>query len=136
MNQVCIIGNVCNELELKETSSGIPFCGVSVAVNRPYLEDGERKVDFFNITVWRKQAENCAKYLRKGSKISIVGSLQTRSFEDKDGQKRTKTEIIPKEIEFLSVPQNDGSQDETKPSKPKQQSISGFGEVDEEDLPF
>lgn len=104
MNKVYLIGNLTRDTELSETSTGVPFCRFSIAVNRAFAgADGNREADFFNITVWRNQAENCGKYLKKGSKIAIVGSLQNRTYEDKDGNKRTVTEIVANEVEFLSA---------------------------------
>ncbi|MBR4420691.1 MAG: single-stranded DNA-binding protein, partial [Clostridia bacterium] len=88
-----------------------------------------READFFNITVWRTQAENCSKFLKKGSKVAVVGSLQNHSYEDKDGVKRTLTDIVASEIEFLST----GSRlDEGEPVKK-----GPITEVeDDNDLPF
>ncbi len=104
MNKVYLIGNLTRDPELSETSSGISFCRFSIAVNRTFANaDGNREADFFNITVWRTQAENCSKFLKKGSKVAVVGSLQNHSYEDKDGVKRTLTDIVASEIEFLST---------------------------------
>lgn len=110
MNKLFLIGNLTREPEMSETNSGVVFCRLGIAVNRTYQgSDGERQVDFFNITVWRTQAENCGRYLKKGSKVAIVGSLQNRSYEDKDGNKRQVTDIVANEVEFLSVrTQGDG----------------------------
>ena len=102
MNKVYLIGNLTRDPELSETPNGISLCRFAIAVNRNYSSDGERQTDFFNITVWRTQAENCGRYLRKGSKVAIVGSLQNRSYEDKDGIKRNVTDIIASEVEFLA----------------------------------
>ena len=113
MNKVSLIGNLTRDPEMSETPSGIPYCRLGIAVNRPYSgSDGERATDFFNITVWRAQAENCGRYLKKGSKVSVVGSLQNRSYEDKDGIKRNVTDVIANEVEFLT-PKNAQSSDET-----------------------
>ena len=97
MNKVIIIGNLTKDPELAETSSGIAYTNLSVAVSRPFVnEDGERATDFFNVTVWRTQAENCAKYLTKGKKVSIIARLQNRTYEDIDVRSlRTATIIIP-----------------------------------------
>ena len=106
MNKVFLIGNLTRDPELAETSSGIKVCRFAIAVNRPVASsDGTRETDYFNITVWRTQAENCAKYLKKGSKVAVSGSLQNRSYEDKDGNKRNVTDIIADGfggVEFLS----------------------------------
>lgn len=137
MNKVFLIGNLTRDPEMSETSSGIPFCRLGIAVNRPYSgSDGERATDFFNVTVWRTQAENCGRYLKKGSKVSVVASLQNRSYEDKDGNKRQVTDIIANEVEFLSVRnQNDGSSD-YEPTAPKATAKPTLQQVDDEELPF
>lgn len=107
MNKVYLIGNLTRDPELAETNSGIKVCRFAIAVNRNYSSsDGERQTDFFNITVWRTQAENCGRYLKKGSKVAIVGSLQNRSYEDKEGVKRNVTDIVANEVEFLSTRSN------------------------------
>ena len=135
MNKVILIGNLTRDPEVSETPNGIALCRFSIAVNRNYSSsDGERQTDFFNITVWRTQAENCGRYLKKGSKVAIVGSLQNRSYEDKDGVKRTVTDIVLSEFEFLS-PNNRGDEEglEERPIKKPVQ----LEEVeDDSDLPF
>ena len=108
MNKVYLIGNLTRDPELSETNSGITVCRFSIAVNRTYSSSGE--VDYFNITVWRTVAENCGKFLKKGNKVAICGSLQNRSYEDKDGNKRNITDIVANEVEYLS-PKNSADTD-------------------------
>ncbi len=135
MNKVYLIGNLTRDPELSETSSGVIFCRFSIAVNRAFAgTDGTREADFFNITVWRNQAENCGKYLKKGSKIAIVGSLQNRTYEDKEGNKRTVTDIVASEVEFLSSGNRGDASGEIAPVKKNQLQLE---EVDNDDnLPF
>jgi len=103
MNKVILIGNLTRDPELTETPSGIAVCKFAIAVSRDFTNaDGERETDFFNITVWRGRAETCGEYLKKGNKVAIVGSLQNRSYEDKDGNKRNVTDVIASEVEFLT----------------------------------
>lgn len=135
MNKVYLIGNLTRDPELAETSSGIKVCRFAIAVNRTYAgSDGNRETDFFNITVWRTQAENCGRYLKKGSKVAVVGSLQNRSYEDKDGIKRNVTDIVASEVEFLaSRSSSDGGTDEQgspRKERPKLEPVS------DDDLPF
>ena len=107
MNKTILIGNLTRDPELTETPNGVAVCKFSIAVSRDYADaDGNRETDFFNIVVWRGRAENCAKYLKKGNKVAIVGKLQNRSYEDKDGVKRTVTDIIADEVEFLTPKQS------------------------------
>ena len=135
MNKVYLIGNLTRDPELSETSTGIAFCRFSVAVNRTYANsEGTRETDYFIIIVWRALAENCGKFLKKGSKVAVVGSLQNRSYEDKDGNKRTVTDIVASEVEFLTTNRGD-EQDvptEVKPSNPG----ATLTPVDDSDLPF
>ena len=138
MNKVYLIGNLTRDPEMYETPSGVPFCRLGLAVNRPYAgSDGERATDFFNITVWRTHAENCGRYLKKGSKVAVVGSLQNRSYEDKDGNKRTVTDIVASEVEFLSVrSQGEGSSDDTSHAAPRAVERPTLQQVDDDELPF
>ena len=104
MNKVILIGRLTNDPELRHTQNAIPVCQFNLAVNRNYSnEKGEREADFINIIVWRKQAENCSKYVKKGSKVAVEGSIQTRNYEDKNGQKRYITEVVAENIQFLDV---------------------------------
>ena len=135
MNKVYLIGNLTRDPELSETTGGVAYCRFAIAVNRTFVNaDGTRDADFFNITVWRGQAENCGKFLKKGSKVAIVGSLQNRTYEDKDGVKRTVTDIVANEVEFLST----GARgDEFEVSQPVKKGPGPVLEpVDDEQLPF
>ena len=106
MNKVIMVGNLTRDPELASTASGTSVCHFSIAVSRDYANaDGTRETDFFNVTVWRERGENCHKYLKKGNKVAVVGSLQNRSYEDKDGVKRSVTEILANEVEFLTPKQ-------------------------------
>ena len=133
MNKTILIGNLTRDPELSETPSGVAVCKFSIAVSRDYADaDGNRETDFFNITVWRGRAENCGKYLKKGNKVAIVGKLQNRSYEDKDGIKRTVTDIIADEVEFLTPKQ--ASQEESVVSMTRQR--PQLEQIDDNKLPF
>ncbi|MCI5837586.1 MAG: single-stranded DNA-binding protein [Christensenellaceae bacterium] len=139
MNKVYLIGNLTRDPESTETSSGVHVCRFAVAVNRNYTgADGNRETDFFNITVWRQLADTCGKYLKKGNKVAVVGQLQNRSYEDKDGVKRTVTDIVASEIEFLT-PKNAADSfddDEAVVSRPQRREKPVLEEVDDDQLPF
>lgn len=137
MNKVYLIGNLTRDPEVSETNSGVPFCRFSIAVNRTFVNaDGNRETDFFNITVWRNQAENCGKFLKKGSKVAVVGSLQNRSYEDKEGVKRTVTDIVASEVEFLTTG-NRGEDVGVEPLVKSEKKTLTLQEVDgDDDLPF
>lgn len=106
MNKVILIGNLTKDPELSKTTSEVSVCKFSIAVSRRW---GNSETDFFNVIAWRGQAENCSKFLRKGSKVAISGSIQTRTYDANDGSKRYITEIVADEVQFLSTK---GSADE------------------------
>ena len=87
--------------ELKQTLNGKSVASFSIAINRRYQNEGEKKADFINVVAWNKKAEFIAKYFRKGMAICIVGSIQSRSWVDQNGQKRYTTEVIAEEANFV-----------------------------------
>jgi single-strand DNA-binding protein len=115
MNKVILIGNLSKDPELSTTTSGISVCKFDIAVQRRFENaNGEREADFFKIIAWRGLADNCRKFLSKGKKAAVVGSLQTRTYDDKDGVKRYVTEIVADEVEFLSPKQEQGEMPQSK----------------------
>ena len=130
MNKVYLIGNLTRDPELATTNSGISVCTFSIAVSRRFANaEGNRETDFFNIVVWRERGETCHKYLKKGSKCAVCGSLQNRSYEANDGTKRTITEIVADEVEFLSSKQGDTQ-------APERKEVSELEPIDDDTLPF
>ena len=105
-------------------------------------EGGEREADFINIVVWRGQADNCYKYLKKGSKAGVVGSLQTRSYDGTDGTKKYSTEVVAEEVEFLSSKGASNTDDYSSEvpagskSTGKSDAINKFEPIDDDNLPF
>ncbi|MFR1565165.1 MAG: single-stranded DNA-binding protein [Christensenellales bacterium] len=142
MNKCIFIGNLTRDPEFQTTGSGVSLCRFSIAVNRTYANvNGERETDFINIVTWRGLADNCSKYLFKGSKVCVVGSLQNRTYEDKDGNKRYATDIVAEDVEFISPKNTDGgsysgsgagAQKVSAPAK----KVSELEPVDTDDLPF
>lgn len=127
MNRVIMVGNLTKDPELSETPSGIKVCRFSIAVQRKYTnEQGKKEADFFNVIAWRGLAESVAKYLEKGGKAGVSGSLQTRTYDANDGSKRYATEIVADEVEFLS-------QRKTENARP---SVDELPPIDDPDLPF
>ena len=114
MNKVILIGNLSKDPELSTTTSGISVCKFDIAVQRRFETNGARETDFFKIIAWRGLADNCGKFLSKGKKAAVVGSLQTRTYCDKDGVKRYVTEIVADEVEFLSPKQGQGEIPQSK----------------------
>lgn len=136
MNRVCLVGRLTAKPELRYTGSNIPYTRFSLAVNRTFNNaQGEREADFINIVVWRKQAENVANYLDKGSQVSIEGRIQTGSFNDKDGNRRYTTDVVADSVQFLDSRRNSNNstpydyQDAPAPEEPQ-------NSVDVADDPF
>lgn len=129
-NKAIIIGRTTKDIELKQTQSGKSVCSFSVAVDRRYDRD---KTDFLNVVAWDKTAEFVNKYFHKGDQIGIDGRVETRSYEDKNGNKRTAVEIIAESVFFIG-----GKATASDDNKPAESNPAEFEEVlDEgEDLPF
>lgn len=103
MNKVILIGRLTKDVELRYTqTNNTAVASFSLAVNRKFVKPGEeRQADFFNIIAWNKLAENISKYLFKGNQVAISGRLETRSWDDSNGQKHYVTEVIAEEIDFI-----------------------------------
>ena len=110
MNKVFLIGRLTRDPELRYTGNNTAVASFSLAVQRNFAnQQGEREADFFNITVWRKQAENVKNYLTQGSQVAIEGRLQTRSYDDANGQKRYVTEVVADNVEFIGSRNSSGN---------------------------
>lgn len=146
MNKAILIGNLTRDPEYSVTASGVPKCTFTLAVQRRFANaQGVREADFLSIICWRQTAELCRKYLLKGKKCAVEGTIQTRSYDAQDGTKRHVTEIIADSVEFLTPVSADPGPtpppQRTAPPKGEQLHMNqmdngGFMEVDEEDLPF
>ena len=102
LNSVVLIGNLTRDPELRYTPSGLPVCTLRLAVGRNFPnQQGEMETDYFNVVVWRNQAERCAEYLSKGRQVAVSGRLQSRSWEGNDGQKRSAVEVVADRVVFL-----------------------------------
>ncbi len=109
LNSVILMGRLVADPELKTTSSGISVTSFAVAVDRGYARQGEdRQTDFINIVAWRQQADFVTKYFRKGQMIAIQGSLQSRSYDTKDGRRVTVWEVIADRISFCGSKNESG----------------------------
>ena len=110
-SKVIIVGNITRDPELRTTPSGTQVCGFSVAVNRNYKDNsGEQRenVSFFDCSAWGKSGEIIAQYAKKGSGILVSGRLEQRSWEDKEGQKRSRVEIVVEDFNFVGGANGDG----------------------------
>ena len=126
LNKVILGGRLTADAELKATPQGVSVCSFSIAVNRRTSKEQEQKADFINCIAWRNTAEFISKYFKKGSSICISGSIQTRTWVDKNGQNRYATEVIADEAYFV-----DGKNDNQGQATPQ------FEEVDpDDDIPF
>jgi single-strand DNA-binding protein len=131
INNVVLMGRLCADPELKTTQSGLSVTSFTIAVDREFVKQGDDKqTDFIDIVAWRQTAEFVTKYFTKGSMIAITGSIQTRNYEDKQGNKRKADEVVAREVSFCgskidSVPKND--------SAPKQDDAS---DDEDDELPF
>lgn len=131
INNVVLVGRLTKDPELKILQSGIAVCRFAIACNRPFKTNGEQEADFINCVTWRKQAENTANFLRKGSLAGIEGRIQTSNFEGKDGNRVFMTEVVADSVQFLeprnsnsgnnSSNQSNGSQQPNYTNTPNQQ---------------
>lgn len=126
MLKVFAIGNLTRDPELRATQSGIPVCSFTVAVNRRGQgpEAGQQEADFVRVTTWRQLAENCNRYLAKGRKVGVTGTLSLQNYTGNDGQQRYSLEVQADEVEFLT------------PREAQQAPPAGFVPVSEDGLPF
>ena len=140
MNKAILIGNLTRDPEVRTTGSGTTVCTFTIAVNRRFHNQaGERVSDFFNIVAWRQLGELCGKYLSKGRKVSVIGEIQNRSYDAKDGSKRYITEIIADEIEFLTPKGQEGGSGGYERSGFERQNTpapEGLSEIEDDELPF
>lgn len=111
LNRVVVIGRLVRDVELRFTPSGVPVANFTLAVERPFKsQSGEREVDFIDIVVWRKPAENCANHLGKGRLVAVEGRLQVRSYEAQDGSKRKACEVVADSVQYLDRPKDGQAQ--------------------------
>jgi len=112
INRVVLTGNLTRDPELRSTSSGTSVCGLRVACNTRRKDASGQWVDkpnYFDVTVWGAQGENCAQYLSKGRPVAVDGRLEWREWQDKEGNKRQAVDIIADSVQFLGSPAGDGS---------------------------
>ncbi len=139
MNKIVLIGNLTRDPESNTTQTGSNFTRFTIAVNRPFTNsNGERVADYFDVICWKMLAERCAKYLFKGSKVGVSGSVQRRQYENRDGIKCTSFDVVADEVEFLTPKSMTNTPREMSsgytPEEPR--GISEMQPVDNDDLPF
>lgn len=140
MNKAIIIGRMATDPEAFTTQSGISRSSFKVAVQRDHKnQNGTYDADFLPVVAWRQAADYVNRYLRKGSRIAVEGSIQTRSYDAQDGSRRYVTEIIADRVEGLGDPNRDAQQTQRQVAQQTQQAQQGandFTEVDDDQLPF
>lgn len=138
-NKVILIGNITKDLELKQTPNGVSVCSFDIAVNRKLSRD---EVDFISIVAWRQQAEFVTKYFKKGQAILVCGQIQTRSYTDKQGNKRTAVEVVADEVSFVGNKESATEAKSEATAQPYMPSTytsnsQNFEEIDaDDDIPF
>jgi single-strand DNA-binding protein len=150
INRTVLVGRLTKDPELKYTSSNIAYARFTIAVNRTFAgPTGEREADFIQCIAWRRQAENLARFVKKGSLVGVEGRIQTGSYDDKDGNRKYTTDVVCDSVQFLE-PKN---QDDTEPSytpretrsynnnsyqerQPQKKQNTPSIDVSEDDLPF
>ena len=139
MNKVILIGNLANDPESRTTQSGIAQCSFRLAVQRRFKgANGERETDFLPVVCWRQTAEFAQRYLAKGRKVAVEGSIQTRSYDAQDGSRRYVTEIIADSVEAVGGREDgaQGAQSANRAQEPALDHQMGFTEVNDDELPF
>lgn len=133
MQKFFAIGNLTRDPELSETNSGVAVCRFSIAVNRRRTSaEAEQQTDFFNVTAWRGLADTISRFCKKGNKIAVTGQIQIRTYEDREGAKKTAVDVVAEEVEFLSPKSNDEARTAEEPKK--KPALQAF--EDDSDIPF
>lgn len=134
MNHLTIIGRLTRTPETRTTNSGKTVCTFTVAVNRRRTQGNQPEADFFRVSAWGALGENCQKFLDKGRKVAVVGSVSVNAYKDKNLEHRASLEVMAQDVEFLSGREEAGSQSDS--SEPES-NTNGYTDVtEEEDLPF
>jgi single-strand DNA-binding protein len=146
MNRLTIIGNLTRDPEQRTTPSGANVCSFTVAVNRRGRRDAQGnqpEADFFRVSAWNQLGENCARYLAKGRKVAVVGSVSVHTYTGNDGQTRASLEVMANDVEFLSSrSEADSEGGYAAPAAPAAPAASGenmaggFTAVETDELPF
>lgn len=140
MNKVLLMGRLTKDPEVKKTQSNLSVCSFSIAVDRRFKDsNGNKQADFINCVAWRTAADVIGNYFHKGSRILVTGSLQSRSYDDQAGNKRTVIEVLIEEVEFVDPKQTQGqaqTQEEVRPIPPMPEAIEAQADEDSTNLPF
>mgnify|MGYP000905934481 CR=1 FL=1 len=143
MNSICLVGRITKDVDLRYTPSNVAVATFTLAVNRTFKnENGEREADFINCVMWRQQAEYLANWARKGALIGITGRIQTRSYDNQQGQRVYVTEVVAEQFQLLesrnSQGQSQGQQRQAQQETPdfsRNENTNPF-DISDDDLPF
>lgn len=135
-NLTVLMGRLTADPELKTTQSGISVCSFDIAVDRPYKKDEEKTSDFIKIVAWRQTAEFVSHYFTKGSRIGIEGSIQTRRYQDSNGNNRTAFEVVANNVQFIDKKLESLGVQGDELSFNNGNDFEDMGEVSDDDLPF
>ena len=135
MQKIFLTGNLTHDPEVRSTPNGITVTSFTIAVNRRFASGagGERPTDFFRINAWRQLGESCGRYLAKGRKVAVIGELQARTYEAKDGTTRMSLDVQADEVEFLSPKQQEES---GSTAQRNEADLNNFSDVSADDIPF
>jgi single-strand DNA-binding protein len=139
VNKVILIGNLGSDPEVRYTPSGSAVANFNIATNESWKDKNgqdQDRTEWHKIVVWGKQAENCGEYLSKGRTVYIEGRLQTRSWDDKEGNKRYTTEIVANTVQFLGGPGGAKGMSENRSAPPSSQAPGGPPPAGDDDIPF
>lgn len=150
MNKIFLTGNLTRDPEFRTTQQGVSVCNFNMAVNRRranQAEAGQQEADFFKVTAWRQLGENCARFLTKGRKVAVAGTVSASAYIGNDGQAHASLEVVADDVEFLSAKESDAKEEtyvkqerQAIQHEPVQASMvknnGGFIEVDPDELPF
>lgn len=139
LNVICLVGRLTADPELRTTNTGVSTTKFTIAVDRDFVKQGEeRQADFIDVVCWRQSAEFVNRYFHKGSWIAVTGSLQTRTYEDRNGVRRKAVEVIASSVSFCGNRDNSGSQGygnaAPAPRREAQQPAPSFSNTDGSDL--
>jgi single-strand DNA-binding protein len=141
INSVVLVGRLTKDVELRYTPNGVPVATFTLAVGRTFSgPNGEKETDFLSIVVFRKQAENTANFLKKGSLAGVTGRIQTRNYDNQEGKKVYVTEIVAESVQFLEPKTQGASGNQQQAPKSggfkNEPPYSGQVDISDDDLPF
>lgn len=142
INNTVLVGRLTKDVELRYTPSNVAVATFTLAVNRTFKnENGDREADFINCVMWRQQAENLANWCKKGALIGITGRIQTRSYDNQQGQRVYVTEVVAEQFQLLESKAQQGNQGQQRQGQQETPDFSRSGntnplDISDDDLPF